>query len=604
MRILIAGTLAASIAMLPLAAQAQTSAAPVHKHYERPPGYDQAPAPGMPLAPRLQNLGVHTFKVTTKSARAQLFINQGVNLAYGFNHAEAARAFAEAARLDPDCAMAYWGHALVLGPNINAPMDPKDEAAAYELAQKARSLKPKVTRREQAYIDALSVRYTGKPEDRQKADRAFAEAMRKTVAAFPTDLDAKTIYAESLMDLRPWNYWTRDGQPYAETRDVQTMLEQVLASNPKHPGALHYWIHLWEPTDTPERAEAEADRLLPLMPGAGHIVHMPAHIYMRVGRHADVVTSNQLAAKADEDYIAQCRVQGLYPLGYYPHNLHFIWMGASASGQKQLAFDAANKVANAIPHEALGTVPILQGFLVVPYWAMVRFGMWTEILADKGPRHETPFTRGVWRYARAMALIATDRLSDAEVELTGLDKILEDPSLKGQTTFSTNTGTAILRIAPEVIRGEIAAKRKDWDKATLHLDRAIRYEDALIYQEPPDWHAPVRLTLGAVLLDAGRPDEAEAVYWEDLRKNPESGWALYGLLQALKAQGKNDDAALVEARFKKAWKDADITLNASRIGTIAVVRGSWFVLVARRSKGDSKKLYELRATNHEPRQPS
>jgi len=357
------------------------------------------------------------------------------------------------------------------------------------------------------------------------------------------------------------------GQPYAETRDVQTMLEQVLASNPKHPGALHYWIHLWEPTDTPERAEAEADRLLPLMPGAGHIVHMPAHIYMRVGRHADVVTSNQLAAKADEDYIAQCRVQGLYPLGYYPHNLHFIWMGASASGQKQLAFDAANKVANAIPHEALGTVPILQGFLVVPYWAMVRFGMWTEILADKGPRHETPFTRGVWRYARAMALIATDRLSDAEVELTGLDKILEDPSLKGQTTFSTNTGTAILRIAPEVIRGEIAAKRKDWDKATLHLDRAIRYEDALIYQEPPDWHAPVRLTLGAVLLDAGRPDEAEAVYWEDLKKNPESGWALYGLLQALKAQGKNDDAALVEARFKKAWKDADITLNASRIGT-------------------------------------
>jgi tetratricopeptide (TPR) repeat protein len=456
----------------------------------------------------------------------------------------------------------------VLGPNINAPMDPKDEATAYELAQKARSLKPKVTRREQAYIDALSVRYTGKPEDRQKADRAFAEAMRKTVAAFPTDLDAKTIYAESLMDLRPWNYWTRDGQPYAETRDVQTMLEQVLASNPKHPGALHYWIHLWEPTDTPERAEAEADRLLPLMPGAGHIVHMPAHIYMRVGRHADVVTSNQLAAKADEDYIAQCRVQGLYPLGYYPHNLHFIWMGASASGQKQVAFDAANKVANAIPHEALGTVPILQGFLVVPYWAMVRFGMWTEILADKGPRHETPFTRGVWRYARAMALIATDRLSDAEVELTGLDKILEDPSLKGQTTFSTNTGTAILRIAPEVIRGEIAAKRKDWDKATLHLDRAIRYEDALIYQEPPDWHAPVRLTLGAVLLDAGRPDEAEAVYWEDLRKNPESGWALSGLLQALKAQGKNDDAALVEARFKKAWKDADITLNASRIGTL------------------------------------
>jgi tetratricopeptide (TPR) repeat protein len=370
------------------------------------------------------------------------------------------------------------------------------------------------------------------------------------------------------MDLRPWNYWTRDGQPYAETRDIQAMLGQVLAGNPKHPGALHYWIHLWEPTVTPERAEAEADRLLPLMPGAGHIVHMPAHIYMRVGRHADVVKSNQLAAKADEDYIAQCRAQGLYPLGYYPHNLHFIWMGATASGQKQLAFDAANRVASAIPNEALGTVPILQGFLVVPYWAMVRFGMWTEILADKGPKHDTPFTRGVWRYARAMALIATDRVSDAEVELTALDKIVEDPSLKGQTTFSTNTGTAILRIAPEVIRGEIAAKRKDWDTATLHLDRAIRYEDALNYQEPPDWHAPVRLNLGAVLLEAGRPDEAEAVYWADLKKNPDTGWALYGLLQALKAQGKKDDAALVEERFKKAWKDADFSLNASRIGSV------------------------------------
>jgi tetratricopeptide (TPR) repeat protein len=569
MRILTVGMLASAlVATLPHTALAQARAAPVHKHYQRPAGYEQTPAPGMPLAPRLQNLGAHTFKVTTKASRAQLFVNQGLNLAYGFNHAEAARAFAEAARLDPDCAMAYWGHALVLGPNINAPMDPKDEPTAYELVQKARSLKSKVTRREQAYIDALSVRYTGKPDDRQNADRAFAEAMRKMVAAFPTDLDAKTMYAESLMDLRPWNYWTRDGQPYTETRDIQATLEQVLAGNPKHPGALHYWIHLWEPTVTPERAEAEADRLLPLMPGAGHIVHMPAHIYMRVGRHADVVKSNQLAAKADEDYIAQCRAQGLYPLGYYPHNLHFIWMGATASGQKQLAFDAANRVASAIPNEALGTVPILQGFLVVPYWAMVRFGMWTEILADKGPKHDTPFTRGVWRYARAMALIATDRVSDAEVELTALDKIVEDPSLKGQTTFSTNSGTAILRIAPEVIRGEIAAKRKDWDTATLHLDRAIRYEDALNYQEPPDWHAPVRLNLGAVLLEAGRPDEAEAVYWADLKKNPETGWALYGLLQALKAQGKKDDAAFVEERFKRAWKDADFSLNASRIGSV------------------------------------
>ena len=238
-----------------------------------------------------------------------------------------------------------------------------------------------------------------------------------------------------------------------------------IAQTQNHPGALHLWIHLWESTDTPERAEAEADRLLPLMPGAGHIVHMPAHIYQRVGRHADVIASNQLAAKADEDYIAQCRAQGLYPLGYYPHNLHFIWMGATASGQKTLALESARKLADAIPPEALDSAPILQGFLVVPYWAMVRFGEWDEILADKGPRHDTPFTRGVWRYARAMALVSRGPADDAERELAELKTLVADPSLKGQTTFSTNSGVAILRIAPEVVAGEIAAKREDWDRA-------------------------------------------------------------------------------------------------------------------------------------------
>jgi tetratricopeptide (TPR) repeat protein len=542
-------------------ALAQDAPAPVHKHYERPAGYDQPSAPDKPIAPRLQNLGVHTFKVTTKSARAQAFINQGVNLAYGFNHAEAARAFAEAARLDPKCAMAYWGHALVLGPNINAAMEPADEPRALELVKKAQALKAGATPRERAYIDALAVRYTGNAADRQKADRAFADAMRKLTRTYPNDLDARAMYAESLMDLRPWNYWTRDGAPYDETRDIVSALEYVLAKHPNHPGALHYWVHLWEPTDTPERAEAEADRLLPIMPGAGHMVHMPAHIYMRVGRHADVVKSNQMAAKADEDYITQCRAQGIYPLAYYPHNLHFIWMGATATGQRKLALDAANKVAGAIPKEALETVPILQGFLVVPYWTMVRFAQWNDILNDKGPRHDTLFTRGAWRYARAMALASTARLGEAEQELAELRKIVDDPALKAQVTFSNNSGHAILRIAPEVVAAEIAAKRKDWDRALLHLERAVRYEDTLIYQEPPDWHAPVRQTLGAVLFQAGRPDEAEAVFWEDLRKNPGTGWSLHGLMLALRAQGKTDEAAAVEQRFKKAWELADHPLR-------------------------------------------
>ena len=539
------------------AAQAQPPAVPQHKHYDTPAGHDAPAAPGKPLAPRLQNLGVHAFPVSTPVERAQLFMNQGLNLIYGFNHAEAARAFAEAARLDPGLAMAYWGQALALGPNINAPMDAEAEPKAFALAQKAVQMKAKASPRERAYIDALAVRYTGRTEDRAGADRAYVAAMRKLAEAYPEDLDARTLYAEALMDLRPWNYWTRDGMAYEETTQVQAALEQVLAAHRNHPGALHLWVHLWEATDTPERAEAEADRLLPLMPGAGHIVHMPAHIYQRVGRHADVIRVNQQAAQADEDYIAQCKAQGLYPLAYYPHNLHFIWMGATASGQRGLALDSATRLANAVPQEALGQVPILQGFLVVPYWAMVRFGEWDRILADRGPRHETAFTRGVWRFARAMAFTAGGKLVEAEQELAELKALVGDPSLKGQTTFSSNTGAAILRIAPEVVAGEIAAKRKDWDAAVLHLDRAVRYEDALIYQEPPDWPAPVRQNLAAVLMAAGRPDEAEAVLWEDLKKNPANGWSLSALAAALKAQGKDDEAALAEARFKKAWLDAD-----------------------------------------------
>jgi tetratricopeptide (TPR) repeat protein len=527
-------------------------ATPSHKHYDEPKN-QPAPAPGAPLAPRLQNLGVHKFPVSTKVARAQLFMNQGLNLTYGFNHAEAARAYAEAARLDPSLAMAYWGQALVLGPNINAPMDPAAEPKALELIQKAVSLKSKATPRERAYIDALATRYTGKPEDRAKADRAYADAMAKVAAEFPNDLDARTLYAESLMDLRPWGYWMRDGRPYDETTKIATTLEQVIAKHKDHPGALHLWIHLWEAFD-PKKAEAEADRLVPLMPGAGHMVHMPAHIYQRVGRHADVVRVNLLAAKADEDYIAACKAQGLYPLAYYPHNLHFIWMGASAMGQKQLALESARKLAAAIPAEALTAAPILQGFLVVPYWAMVRFSEWDQILAEKEPAHSTPFTLAAWRYARASALLATDRLADAEREFAMMKTLIQDPVLKGQTTFSSNTGFTILRIAEEVVAGEIAAKKKDWDTAIVHLDRAVRFDDALVYTEPHDWHVPARQSLATVLMAAGRADEAETVLWEDLRRNPDHVWNLTLMAKALRMQDKNTDAALIDARLANASK--------------------------------------------------
>jgi tetratricopeptide (TPR) repeat protein len=418
--------------------------------------------------------------------------------------------------------------------------------------QKALALKGRVSAREAAYIDALAARYSGRAADRAKNDRAYVAAMERLIAAFPNDLDAQVLYAEALMDLMPWSYWTRDGQPHDGTRHIITSLERVLTAHRNHPGALHLWIHLWESTDTPERAEAEADRLLPLMPGAGHMVHMPAHIYQRVGRHADVIAANQLAAKADEDYIAQCKAQGVYPLGYYPHNLHFIWMGATAMGNEALALESARKLASKVPREALKTVPILQGFLVVPYLAMVRFEQWDAVLAEPRPAHDTLFTRGMWHYARALALTARNRLDDADGELAALRAVVAEPGMKNEATFSANSGLAILRIAPEVVAGEIAGKRRQWDAAVAHFERAVRYEDALIYQEPHDWHAPVRQNLAAALLAAGRADEAETVYWEDLKRHAENVWSLRGLLKTLEAQGKSTEAALVAARLKKA----------------------------------------------------
>lgn len=529
-----------------------------HVHYAKSPEATK-PAPSGALAPRLQNLGNHVFPISCEGPGVQAFFNQGINLAYGFNHAEAGRAFQEVARRAPNCAMAYWGQALVLGPNINAPMEAANEAKAHELIKKAVSLKAGATSREQAYIDALATRYSGDAIARKANDEAFAKAMKRVKDSFPADLDAATLYAEALMDLRPWDYWMRDGTPYPGTREIVNTLDGVIQKNPNHPGALHYWIHVWEPTKTPERAEAEADRLVTLMPGAGHIVHMPGHIYQRVGRYDDVVRVNDLAIAADEDYITQCRAQGMYPLSYYPHNLHFKWFGATMAGQSQVAIDAARKTAAAIPLQALKEAPFLQGFLMVPYWAMVRFAKWQDVLKAPKPAYDSLFTRGVWHYAQGSAYAGLGRLAEAERELEQLRQIVADPELASvPASFSSNAAPDILRIAPEVLSGQIAAARKDYDTAVTHLDRAVRFQDALIYTEPDDWHYPVRHSLGAVLLQAGRAHEAETVFWEDLRRHPENGWALSGLAQALKSQNKTELAAMVDQRLQKAWARSDI----------------------------------------------
>ncbi len=548
--------------ILSLATATAFAQTPSHKHYEESEEADK-PAPTGELAPRLQNLGAHTFVVSTRSRQAQLFINQGVNLAYGFNHAEAGRAFREAARLDPDCAMAYWGQALVLGPNINAPMAPEDEPKAQALAQKAVALKSKAARREQAYIDALARRYSGKADDRAAGDRAYADAMGALARRFPNDLDAATMYAEALMDLRPWNYWMRDGRPYQGTDEIVSTLERVLAANPDHPGANHYYIHAMEAVQ-PGKAEPAADRLLSLMPGAGHMVHMPAHIYQRVGRYADAQAANVAAIEADEAYITQCRAQGLYPMAYYPHNIHFLWFAATAEGRSQVAIESARKTAAKVADAALDQFPLLASFRIVPWYALTRFGKWDEMLAEPAPPDRFIYLKGTWVYARGLAHLGKGLIEEAEKDLVELRRIAADPALN-YPLFSPNTAAAILSVAPEVLAGEVAARRKDFDAAVSHLERAVRLEDGLVYTEPSEWHYPARQALGAILLSSGRPREAETVYWDDLRRNPDNGWSLFGLAQALRAQdGRGEEAATAQARFDKAWARSDVKLAASR----------------------------------------
>jgi tetratricopeptide (TPR) repeat protein len=545
----------------PLGAQAPPAG---HVHYVEP----QEPQTAVgPLAPRLQSLGAHAFPVATRNREAQRFMNQGLNLAYAFNHAEARRAFREAARLDPNLAMAYWGQALVLGPNINALMEPNEEPQAYELVQKALSLKSRASAKEQAYIDALAQRYSGTATDRTARDQAYAKAMRAVHDKYPQDLDAAMLYVESIMDLRPWGYWQGDGTPHEGIAEVVALTEQVIAKNSRHPGALHMYIHLMESV-APEKAEKAADTLLTLMPAAGHMVHMPAHIYQRVGRYADAMRSNAMAIAADEDYIAQCRAQGLYPMAYYPHNIHFLWFAATFDGQGRVAIESARSLAAKIDDEALKSVPVLAGFRIVPYYALTRFGRWDEMLKEAEPPAGSAVMRAAWHYGRGLSLVATGRVDAAETELARVKELLSDESMK-QPLFSPNTAGAALAPAPEVLAGEIAAARGDFERAIAHLERAVRLEDGLVYTEPSEFHFPPRHALGAILLEAGRWAEAETVYWEDLRRNRDNGWALFGLLQALRAQDKAANAALVEARFAKAWARADVKLTASRFGRLA-----------------------------------
>jgi tetratricopeptide (TPR) repeat protein len=514
--------------------------------------------------PLFTNLGTYSQKITTSAPQAQAYFDQGLRLVYAFNHAEAQRAFREAVRLDPDCAMCYWGIAVTYGSNYNSPADAERERGAWEAIRRAKALAAGVTPRERAAIEAQAVRHSADPKaDRAALDRAYADAMRQLARQFPDDPDAGTFFADALMNLRPWRLWAQDGTPEPGTEEIVEALERVLVISPDHPGALHLYIHAVEASPEPSRGEAAADRLGPLMPGAGHLVHMPSHIYFRIGRYQDAVTSNVRAVEADRAYFAVSQGSRDYRMGYYPHNIDFIWHAASMEGRSADTLRAARELAAATPASMVKEMSDMEMGPAAPLFALARFGRWEEILREPAPDPSLPYVTGAWRYARGLAFAATGRRDQATAELTELNKLVI--TVPTDRTIASFFKTAdMLRLASDVLAGEIAARSGDTATAVRHFSSAIRMQDAQWFTEPPPWYYPVRQSLGAVLLQAGRAAEAEGVYREDLVRNPNNGWSLVGLAQALRAQDKGAEASIVELRFQRAWSRADVPLKGSR----------------------------------------
>ncbi|MCI0457905.1 MAG: hypothetical protein L0Z62_13140 [Gemmataceae bacterium] len=513
------------------------------------------PAKDLP-AKLLPGLGRHHHPVSTPNPEAQKFFDQGLILLYAFNHDEAARSFARAAELDPNLAMAYWGLALVLGPNYNLDADAEQWKAAHAALQKALKLANKAPEPERAYIHALAKRYSPDPKaDRLKLAVAYKQAMGALARKYPDDLDAATLYAESAMNLRPWKLWSPDGKPAEGTEEILAVLESVLRRNPDHPGANHYYIHAIEASPHPERGLACAQRLKTLVPAAGHLVHMPAHIYMRVGDYAAAAQANEQAVSADEAYFKLRPVKGVYPLMYYSHNIHFLAVAHCFQGRRADAQKAADKLAAHVgPH--VESMPMLEGFLMVPALVRVRFQRWDDILASREPPEKQLLTRATWHYARALAALAGKEIKRAEMERRAFLAIKKDIP-EDMKASDWNTAQSVLGIAEKVLDAKLAVARGEKGRAVEVLQQAVKMEDALNYGEPPDWFLPVRETLGAVLLTDGKAAEAEKVFRAGLAQHARSGRCLLGLCESLRAQGRAHSARLVEQEFRAAWRNAD-----------------------------------------------
>ncbi len=517
----------------------------------------------LPAVPRFDGLGRHHHPITTRWSLAQRYFDQGLTLCFNFNHAEAIRSFEAAAMVDTNCAMAWWGVAFACGPNINAPMFDDAVPKAWEALQKAITLKDKASAKERDYIDALARRYAKEPlTNRAALDQAFADSMRALAKKYPDDLDAQTLFAESLMDTSPWNYWQEDLTPKPSAKEALAVIESILARVPSHSGADHLYIHLVEAGPHPEKGVPSADRIGKLTPKAGHLVHMASHIYVRVGRYHDASTVNERATKVDESYLKNVKpAPGVYPGGYYPHNVHFLWYATDLEGRSQDSIEAAKKISEYTIDLRCGAIEgPRQRYL--PLLAYSRFGEWGEILQEKLPGPEFPFDRAMAHYARGIAFAAQGEVPSAQDELAAFKKLQASEAVKALDN-PYFPGTKILAVAEPMLVGKIArAVGRNEDYVAL-MRMAVKAEHALSYMEPPYWHYSAKLSLGAALLKAGQTVEAEKVFRETLKDLPQNGWPLFGLEQSLRAQGKDTEAKAVAKEFKKAWKHADTRLDLS-----------------------------------------
>jgi tetratricopeptide (TPR) repeat protein len=509
------------------------------------------------------DLGTLHRAITTSSQEAQQYFDQGLRLTYGFNHDEATRSFARAAELDPQCASCFWGVALTLGPNYNAPMLPDRAVVAWAALERAKAFAPRASRVEQALIGALAKRYKGpqplEPPAQQPFSEAYAAAMTEVANQFPDDLDVQVLYAESKMDTNPWKLWSHDGKPAPGTDEIITTLESVLARDPNHPGANHYYIHTIEPSPHPERALPSAERMAALLPDAGHTVHMPAHIFQRVGRYADAAETNRRAIAADRKYLAKTTPPGYYPM-YLGHNYGFLAFAASMEGRGDEALAAARESAKAIPPQMLSMMPGMDFFVSEPLLVMVRFARWDELIKEPRPEPKYPVLTALWLHAHGMALAARGRLDEAAKDHDELMQLREKTPV--DVIAGLNPAKDLMAVAGKILEARLVEAQKKGNALALWAE-AVKLVDGLAYSEPADWFYPVRHFYGAALLTAGKPKEAEAVYREDLQRNPKNGWSLCGLAQALKAQKRRADASAAEAEFKKAWEHADTKLTAS-----------------------------------------